>query len=253
MNSDVKAVISFIAGALVGGFGTYMYLKKQYDKKMQKELKFEMDKWTNNKILEKDRDPEAEDFEELLASGKLKPGEKIDDYLARTRPNYVKDYKDVIDGSGYSEYERQCIREATEEDEDSDYEEDDDYIGEEDPHGDGGPDNIEKRRRYRKVDNNFMDKEVRPYIFDPDDCYFPDDCDSYEHELVFYNPETHECITELGRVIDDVDAELGFENLKELERLIENCEDLYNNSPVINIRNERRSMEYEVSYDNRNF
>jgi hypothetical protein len=52
----------------------------------------------------------------------------------------------------------------------------------------------------------------------------------------------------MGDIFDDVDGQLGWENIEVLREKFQDCDDLVNNSPSIFIRNERSHVEYEVTY-----
>ena len=227
MNSNVKFVVGLVLGATIGVVSTYIYDKKRYDKLIQEELKKEMDAYKARNSENKEKSEEFsendnyidenitnsedfEPFEEEKHTESCVEDNSIDGKLFKRERGDYTDYKNALDDEDY-----------------------DTVDGYEVP-----------------MTKHWEDLNPDPYIFDPNDGYIPEDYDDYNHVLVFFDPTDYAtgCVTEMGEDMEDVDAKLGFKNLEVLHKMIDECDDLRNNAPVIHIRNERMGMEYEVTF-----
>lgn len=218
MNSNVKFVAGLIIGAVSGVICTYIYDKKRFDKLIQAELKKEMDAY-------KARNDEKEDENEEISEKSDYIDEKItdsDDFEPFEEENSIKNDRFKRERGDYTDYKNVL------DDEDYDSVDDSETI----------------------MTKHWEDLNPDPYIFDPEDGYIPENYSDYNHVMVFFDPTDYAtgCVTELGEEMEDVDAKLGFNNLEVLHQMIDECDDLRNNAPVIHIRNERMGMEYEVTF-----
>lgn len=224
MNS-LKYIISGIIGAGLGAFTTYILMKRQYDTKIQAELKEEMDKFKEN----------------YNENGKKTVKETIetDDISKKTRKlieieetNLKNDDKEVEEDLGrverYKEYRK---------------------IAEE------YPKNYEIERDFNERPSNHVYNSTPPYIFDPDDGVIPENYSDYDFETIYYNQSEGTFISEIGGLMSDAEVEdaLGRENLIEFDKMIDEAREkgtiTIENPPIIHIRNEKYEVDYEVAFN----
>jgi len=227
MNSNVKFVAGLIIGAVSGVICTYIYDKKRFDKLIQAELKKEMDAYkarNDEKEAENEEISEKIDYidEKITKTDDFEPFEEEKHTKSYLGDNSIDENRFKRERGDYTDYENVLN--------DEDY---DSVDGSEMP-----------------IAKHWEDLNPDPYIFDPEDGYIPENYSDYDHVMVFFDPTDYAtgCVTELGEEMEDVDAKLGFNNLEVLHQMIDECDDLRNNAPVIHIRNERMGMEYEVTF-----
>ena len=228
MKGFVKFAAGFIFGASAGCFGSYIFCKKRYDKRFQDELQKEIDTLRGiytGKAAKNDIDHEKIAAEEISDDEVEKIFDEID--RKNIENNSIRGEKFKNNRKDYKKY-HQIV-------------EDEDYSGSTD---DGSAPSNQRK---------FISDEKRaskPYIFDPDDGYIPENYKSYSHICVYYDPtDYNSCINELGEEMEHVDTDIGYENLDVLKEKIDACEDLRGNPPVIFVRNERLQTEYEITFD----
>lgn len=216
MNNSIKIAISAVIGCGIGVLGTWKYMKRRFDMTFQEELQKEIDKLNDiyGKRAKNKSEINESNSEELSDEEIDEACEQIDREIAEKngkKSRKITDYKKIIDKNEYNE-----------------------------------PVIIKKSYE------NSTELETRPYIFDPDEGFVPND--TYEHIMILFKPGDEdegtidEFVTEMGDIFDDVDGQLGWENIEVLREKFQDCDDLVNNSPSIFIRNERSHVEYEVTY-----
>lgn len=226
----MKGVLIFVAGVVIGAaggaYGGYIYSKKKNDKKFQDELQKEIDilrgryRGNSEEVTEEDLDDgsmicENEDSNEGEASSNIERDSVDRAHFKRQMGDYTK-YHDIIADESYDNLEEDSY--AT------------------------------NQRRFIREEGKYPP----PYIYDPDEEKdVPPEFMDYDHIVVYFDPSDYEngCTTELGEEMTDVDDKIGFDNLKILHEMIDDCPDLRDCPPVLYVRNERLSMEYEITFD----
>ena len=224
MNS-LKYIISGIIGAGLGAFTTYILMKRQYDAKIQTELKEEMDKFKEN-YNGNSKKTVKETIETDDISKKTRKLIEIEETELKNDEKEVEE--DLGKVERYKEY-RKIAEEYHK--------------------------NYEIERDFNERPSNHQYTSTPPYIFDPDDGVIPENYSDYDFETIYYNQSEGTFISEIGGLMSDAEVEdaLGRENLIEFDKMIDEAREkgtiTIENPPIIHIRNEKYEVDYEVAFN----
>lgn len=225
----MKGLLIFVAGVVIGGaagaYGGYIYKTKQYDKQFQVDLQKEIDilrgryRGNSEEVTEEDLDDGSMTYENDDNDDEVSSNIERDSvdrgHFKRQMGDYTR-YHDIVEDENYGDLSEESY--------------------------------AVNQRRFMKEESQYP----APYIYDPDEeKEVPPEFMDFNHVVVYFDPSDYEngCTTELGEEMTDVDDKIGFDNLKILHEMIDDCPDLRNCPPVLYVRNERLSMEYEITFD----